>query len=116
MTDSLRDLATELEQFARERDWGRYHAPKNLACALMVEAAELLEHFQWLTEAESRQLEPAVRDQVATEIADVLLYLVQLSSALGIDPVQAAREKIKVNARKYPVALAKGTNKKADKL
>ena len=82
MTDSLRDLARQLDQFARERDWQQFHSPKNLASALAVEAGELLEHFQWLTEAQSRALAVEQRDAVGAEMADVLLYLIQLGSAL----------------------------------
>ena len=116
MTDSLRGLAQELEQFARDRDWQQFHSPKNLASALVVESAELLEHFQWLTEDQSRQLEPAKRDAVAAELADVLLYLLQLSTALGVDLVAAAQAKLKANALKYPVHLARGSSKKYDEL
>src|SRR5262245_63637849 len=103
MSDSLRELSQQLERFARERDWQQFHSPKNLASALVVEAGELLEHFQWLTEEQSRGLPPDQREAVSTELADVLLYLVQLANALGIDPVEAARAKLVVNATKYPV-------------
>lgn len=116
MTDSLRQLADDLGTFARERDWGQFHSPKNLASALVVEAGELLEHFQWLTEQQSRDLPVEKRAEVGTEIADVLLYLIQLSTALGIDPVDAARAKLKMNETKYPAALARGTSKKYDEL
>lgn len=116
MSDSLQDLAKQLEKFATDRDWQQFHSPKNLASALMVEAAELLEHFQWLTEDQSRQLDAAKREEVATEVADVLLYLIQLSGALGIDPVAAAHSKLKANAVKYPVDRARGSNKKYDAL
>lgn len=114
MTDSLRDLADALSHFARERDWQPFHSPKNLAAALTVEAGELLEHFQWLTEAQSRELTAEQREAVGAEVADVLLYLIQLATALGIDPVAAAQAKMKVNALKYPVALAKGNSGKHD--
>ena len=114
--DSLQNLAQHLDQFARDRDWEQFHAPKNLASALIVEAGELLEHFQWMTEAQSRALSPEKRQAVGTEIADVLLYLIQLSSALGIDPVAAAEDKLRQNALKYPVELARGTSKKYDQL
>ncbi|MDB5914427.1 MAG: MazG nucleotide pyrophosphohydrolase domain protein [Ramlibacter sp.] len=116
MTDSLQGLAQQLDQFARERDWEQFHSPKNLASALVVEAAELLEHFQWLTEDQSRQLEPTKRDEVASEMADVLLYLLQLSAAVGVDLVGAAQAKVKANALKYPVHLAHGSSKKYDEL
>jgi len=100
--DSLQHLAQALDQFAQERDWHQFHAPKNLACALTVEASELLEHFQWLTEEQSRQLDGETRQAVAFEMADVLLYLVQLSSALGVDLIDTARRKMALNASKYP--------------
>lgn len=116
MPDSLRDIAQQLDQFARDRDWQQFHSPKNLASALVVEAGELLEHFQWLTEAQSRALTPEKRDAVGAEVADVLLYLIQLSSSLGIDPIAAARAKLALNELKYPVALARGTSNKYNEL
>lgn len=115
-SDSLSELASRLDQFAVERDWKQFHAPKNLAAALIVEAGELLEHFQWLTEDQSRAITPETRESVATEIADVLLYLVQLGTALGIDPVAAAHDKIAANARRYPVATARGNSTKRSAL
>jgi NTP pyrophosphatase (non-canonical NTP hydrolase) len=116
MTDSLRDLAAQLDQFAKDRDWPQFHSPKNLACALIVEAGELLEHFQWMTEDQSRALAPERRAAVAAEMADVLLYLVQLGNALGVDPIAAAQAKLKLNAQKYPVDRARGNSKKYDEL
>lgn len=116
MTDSLQGLAQQLEQFTRDRDWEQFHSPKNLASALVVEAAELLEHFQWLTEDQSRQLAADKRDAVAAEMADVLLYLLQLSAAVRVDLVAAAQAKLEANAQKYPVDRARGTSKKYDEL
>jgi NTP pyrophosphatase (non-canonical NTP hydrolase) len=116
MPDSLRDLAQQLDRFAKDRDWQQFHSPKNLASALVVEAGELLEHFQWLTEAQSRALTPEKRDAVGAEVADVLLYLIQLTSALGIDPIVAAQAKLQLNELKYPVELARGTSKRYDEL
>jgi dCTP diphosphatase len=116
MTDSLRELALELEHFAHERQWQQFHSPKNLASALIVEAGELLEHFQWITETQSLEVSSEKRDLIATEIADVLLYLVQLSNSLGIDPVAAAQEKLRANALKYPVEKSRGNSKKYDEL
>ncbi|HCX81949.1 MAG: nucleotide pyrophosphohydrolase [Curvibacter sp. RIFCSPHIGHO2_12_FULL_63_18] len=116
MTDSLRDLALELEKFAKEREWQPFHSPKNLASALVVETGELLEHFQWLTEVQSREVSLEKREVIGSEIADVLLYLIQLSSALGIDPIAAAQAKVKANALKYPIEKARGTSKKYDEL
>lgn len=116
MTDSLRDLAQQLDQFATDRDWQQFHSPKNLASALAVEAGELLEHFQWLTEAQSLELAPERRDAAGAEMADVLLYVIQLASALGIDPVAAAQAKLKLNELKYPIDKARGNSKKYDEL
>ncbi|MBH1977177.1 MAG: nucleotide pyrophosphohydrolase [Comamonadaceae bacterium] len=114
--DPLQTLARQLQQFADARDWGPFHAPKNLASALTVEAGELLEHFQWLTEDQSRQLTPNQKQAVAHEMADVLLYLVQLSTALDINLVDAAQAKMALNAQKYPVEQARGHNRKYDAL
>ena len=103
MSDSLHDLARDLDQFAAERHWQPYHSPKNLASALIVEAAELLEHFQWMTESESRSLSEEKRAEVSGEMADVLLYLVQLGNVVGVDVVAAGREKLRINAGRFPV-------------
>ncbi|MFO1397401.1 MAG: nucleotide pyrophosphohydrolase [Burkholderiales bacterium] len=111
--DALRDA---LRAFAAERDWEQFHSPKNLAMALSVESAELLEVFQWLTEAESRALAPAAHAAAADEIADVLLYLVRLADALGIDPLAAAERKMRANAQKYPADKARGTSRKYTEL
>ncbi|MBN9463518.1 MAG: nucleotide pyrophosphohydrolase [Burkholderiales bacterium] len=114
--DPLTELAQALRRFADERDWDRFHAPKNLAMALSVEAAELLEHFQWLGEEESKRLSPEKLAQVGEEMADVLLYLVRLADKLGIDLAQAARRKMRVNAQKYPAHLAHGSRRKYTEL
>jgi NTP pyrophosphatase (non-canonical NTP hydrolase) len=111
--DQLRDA---LRAFTAARDWERFHSPKNLAMALSVEAAELLEVFQWMTEADSRNLEPAAKAAASEEIADVLLYLILLSDALGVDPVAAAERKMIANAQKYPVEKARGTSAKYTRL
>lgn len=108
MSTEIESLQSDLRRFADEREWGQFHTPKNLACALSVEAAELLEHFQWLTEAQSWALDEAKRSEVADEMADVFLYLLQLSMRLDIDLVAAARRKMIANAKKYPVGHTRG--------
>jgi dCTP diphosphatase len=113
---TLEELRTRLAAFAAERDWEQFHSPKNLAMALAAEAGELLEHFQWLTEAESGALPAATHDEVALEIADVLLFLVRLADRLDIDPLEAAARKLELNARKYPVDKARGRATKYDRL
>jgi NTP pyrophosphatase (non-canonical NTP hydrolase) len=106
MASDLDPLLTALRGFAADRKWAPFHAPKNLACALSVEAAELLAHFQWLTEAQSRSLSDAQRDAVALEMADVFLYLLQLADGLQVDLVATAHRKIALNAIKHPVPTA----------
>ncbi len=113
---ALLALREALRRFAAERDWEPYHSPKNLAAALSVEAAELLEHFQWLTEEDSRTLPPDARQRVAEEMADVLLYLVRLADKLDVDLAAAAVAKIARNAQKYPVEKSRGNSRKYDQL
>jgi NTP pyrophosphatase (non-canonical NTP hydrolase) len=115
-SDPLVELRDALRRFARERDWDRFHAPKSLAAALVVEAGELLEPFQWLTDAQSDALPPATHAEVRLEMADVLLYLVRLADRLGVDLAQAAREKMALNALKYPIDKARGRSDKYDRL
>ena len=114
--NELDELRNQLRTFAAERDWDQFHSPKNLASALAVEAAELLENFQWLTEAESQQLPPEALAAVRAEVADVLLYLIRISDKLGIDLLAAANAKIVLNAAKYPVDKARGSSKKYTEL
>jgi dCTP diphosphatase len=105
ITDRITDLGSlrdALREFAAARDWPQYHTPKNLSMALIKEAAEIVEHFQWATPEESQQLSPQQQSEVADEIADVLMYLVRLADVLDIDPLEAARLKIGKNAVKYP--------------
>ncbi len=110
----LDGLLEEVREFVRERDWSQYHSPKNLSMALSVEASELVEIFQWLTEEQSRNLTPAQKAHTAEEIGDVLIYLVILADRLGIDPVVAARDKLVLNRIKYPAEKAKGIAPKDD--
>jgi len=116
MSQDIEALQAALRQFAAAREWEQFHSPKNLAAALSVEAAELLEHFQWLTEEQSRNLPSDKQEKVAEELADVLLYLLQIADKLGIDPLDAARRKMQRNAMKYPVELARGSMRKYTEL
>jgi dCTP diphosphatase len=111
---TLEALAARLAEFARERDWDQFHSPKNLAMALAGEVGEVIEHFQWLSEQQSRELSPEARDAVALELADVLLYLVRLADQLGIDLSAAALRKIELNAEKYPAGEFRGSARKYD--
>ncbi len=106
--DSLDTLKSRIREFAFSRQWERYHTPKNLAMALIVEAAELVERFQWLSPEESAALDPERHEQVRQEIADVLIYLTRLADLLDIDLLEAAADKLEINARKYPVEQARG--------
>jgi NTP pyrophosphatase (non-canonical NTP hydrolase) len=112
----LENLRDQLRDFAAARDWEQFHSPKNLAMALSVEAGELLEVFQWLTEEQSRRPDAKTQAALSDEIGDVLLYLVRLGDQLGIDPVAAAQRKMIKNAQKYPADKARGSNKKYDEL
>jgi dCTP diphosphatase len=97
-------LEVVLQKFAEDRDWIQYHSPKNLAMALTGEVGELVEIFQWLTEEQSREAarDPRTEDAVRDELADVLLFLVRLSSVLGVDLNEAVERKLRQNAKKYP--------------
>jgi len=105
-------LRDKLRAFAEARDWDQFHSPKNLSMALMVEVAELMEHFQWLSEQQSVSLSPDIKDAVAEELADILLYLVRLSDKLEVDLKEAALHKLEKNAAKYPAEQVRGSAKK----
>lgn len=111
-TSAVYELVQRLREFAKARDWDRFHSPKNLAMALSGEAGELLAHFQWLTEDQSRALSTEQRQAVALEMADVFLYLLRLSDQLGVDLLAAARQKIELNERRYPAEQVRGSAKK----
>jgi len=113
---SLEELKQHIRTFAIERGWERYHNPKNLAMALIGEAGELVERFQWLSPEESVQLSPERHEQVRQEIADVLIYLTRLADLLDIDMLQAASDKIELNGQRYPVDKAWGNAAKYDEL
>jgi len=107
-SDSLEQLRGQLAAFAEKRDWQQFHSPKNLAMALIAETAELVEHFQWLTEEQSWRLEPGKQAAVSLELADILIYLIRTADQLNIDLIASALDKIKINERRYPVDKVRG--------
>jgi dCTP diphosphatase len=113
---SLERLRDRLREFATARDWNQFHSPKNLAIALSVEAGELLEHFQWLSDEESLTLPDDKLEKIRDEIADVLLYLIRLADVLNVDLIKSADTKIEANSHKYPVDKAHGNAKKYTEL
>jgi len=106
---SLEQIKTRLREFAAERDWDQFHSPKNLAMALIVEAAELVEHFQWLTEEQSQALPPEKLAEVEQEIADIQIYLIRIADKLGVDMEKAVNAKIELNEKKYPAEKVRGS-------
>jgi NTP pyrophosphatase (non-canonical NTP hydrolase) len=112
----IEQLAEQLRRFAQERDWDQFHSPKNLAMALTVEAAELQELYQWLTEEQSKALGGETLEAVKEELADVLLYTIRMAQVLGVDLLAAAEAKMVKNERKYPVEKARGNSKKYNEL
>ena len=110
--DKLETLKSKLQDFADARDWDQFHSPKNLSMALSVEASELVECFQWLTEAQSQNLTPEQKQAVVDEIADVQVYLLRLATKLDINILDAVEQKMLKNEAKYPADLVKGSAKK----
>ena len=106
---SLEQIKSRLREFAAERDWDQFHSPKNLAMALIVEAAELVEHFQWLTEEQSQTLPLEKLAEVEQEIADIQIYLIRLADKLGVDMEKAVNAKIELNEKKYPADKVRGS-------
>ena len=112
INNDLETLRQSMREFADTRDWNQFHSPKNLCMALSVEVAEITEHFQWLTEEQSKNLDPDKLQEVANELADSLLYLVRLADKLDIDLLKAALNKMDINNQKYPVEMSRGNAKK----
>lgn len=108
----LQDLQSRLRQFAIDRDWEQFHAPKNLAMALAVEAGELMEHYQWLSEEQSENLDQQQLQTVGFEVADVFIFTVRLADRMGIDLADLVEKKIKINEEKYPADKVRGSAKK----
>jgi NTP pyrophosphatase (non-canonical NTP hydrolase) len=112
----LQNIKTRLHLFSDQRDWHQFHSAKNLSMALSVEASEIVEHFQWLTEEQSDNLPQSSLQKVETELADTFLYLLQLADRLGVDLLDAAERKMDVNEAKYPVEKSRGNAKKYSEL
>jgi len=111
--NELEALRGKISQFAAVRDWDKFHSPKNLSMALIAEAAELVEHFQWLSEEESSHLSADRQAAVAHELADILIYLVRIADRLGIDLAAAAHSKIEINEQRYPISKVRGDARRA---
>jgi NTP pyrophosphatase (non-canonical NTP hydrolase) len=111
--DSLDNLNARLKEFAVRRNWEQFHSPKNLSMALIAECAELVEHFQWLSEEQSRNLPAEKRDEVALEMADILIFLIRAAERLDIDLIEAAERKIAINESRYPVEKVYGDARRA---
>ena len=116
MSKDLEGIKQQLREFAKERDWDQFHSPKNFSMALIVECAELVEHFQWLTDDQSKHLSEETLDEVCLEMADIMIYLIRLADKLDVDLLQSVERKIKLNAVKYPIEKSKGIAKKYNKL
>ena len=110
--NELEELRVLISNFAKERDWDQFHSPKNLSMALIVEAGELVEHFQWLKQSESRNLPKDKLEAVEEELADILVYLIRIADQLDVDLIGAARKKIKSNEVKYPADMVRGSSRK----
>ncbi len=111
--DSLDNLNARLKDFAQSRDWEQFHSPKNLSMALIAECAELVEHFQWLTEEQSMNLAEQKHREVAMEMADILIYLIRCAERLDIDLIDAAERKIAINEARYPTDKVRGDARRA---
>ena len=109
---TLEELKLQLREFAQARDWEKFHSPKNLSMALSVEVAELVEHFQWMTEKESAQLTPQCHAAVIFELADIFIFLLRMSDQMGVDLMEITKRKMELNSKRYPVELVKGSSKK----
>ena len=114
--NDINELKLRLRNFAKARDWDQFHSPKNLSMALSAEVAEIVEHFQWLTEEQSKNLPQDKLDEVETELADTLIYLIRLADKLDINLLNVAQSKIDLNEKKYPVSKSKGNAKKYTEL
>jgi NTP pyrophosphatase (non-canonical NTP hydrolase) len=116
MSDQLEKIKLKLQEFAKERDWDQFHSPKNFSMAMIVECAELVEHFQWLTDEQSKRLPAETLEEVSLEMADIMIYLIRLADKLDVDLLESVERKMELNALKYPVEKSKGLATKYNKL
>ncbi len=114
MTDNVEKISNDLKRFAIERDWEQFHTPKNLSMALIAEAAELIEHFQWLTPEQSKKVSGDKLKDISHEMADIFIYLLRISEQLDVDLISATREKMAINEKRFP-ATEKGQQNRKDK-
>ena len=112
-TDSLEQLRVRLADFATDRDWDQFHSPKNLSMALIAEAAELVEHFQWLSEEQSKALDEDKHAAVAEELSDILIYLIRAADKLDVDLIKSTWKKIEKNEQRYPAEKVRGDARRA---
>ena len=112
--DGLEELRTRLAAFAAEREWDQFHSPKNLSMALIAECAELIEHFQWMSEAQSKNLSPEKLEAVSHELADILIFLIRVADKLGVNLIEAANVKIGINEQRYPAERVRGSARRAE--
>ncbi|MEO1947089.1 MAG: nucleotide pyrophosphohydrolase [Methylophilaceae bacterium] len=110
--DSIDQLRARVNQFVEERDWEQFHSPKNLSMAMIVEAGEVVEHFQWMTEEGSKNLDAERKEQVGQELSDTFVYLLRIAEVCGIDLIEVVNKKIDLNVKKYPVEKAKSSSAK----
>ncbi|MFA5626532.1 MAG: nucleotide pyrophosphohydrolase [Thiohalomonadaceae bacterium] len=115
MSDSLEELRQRLAVFAKVRDWEQFHSPKNLSMALIAEAAELVEHFQWLTPEQSEQLSVEKLEEVRLELADIQIFLIRIADRLNVDLIRAVKDKMAHNEQRFPIDVVKGSAKRASK-
>lgn len=113
MADQLEALRERLARFASDREWDQFHSPKNLSMALIAEAAELIEHFQWLSEEDSKNLSSEKHEAISMELADIFIFLIRVADKLDVDLVDATWKKIERNEDRYPVSVVKGSAKRA---
>ena len=114
--DSIKYILEKIKKFRDDRDWLQFHDPKNMAVSIMIEAAELLEHFQWKTKEEVQVYIKENKEEISNEIADIAMYLFELADNLGVDLIQAMDKKLKKNEEKYPIEKAKSKHTKYTKL